>query len=342
MRVLIIGGTGLISTAITRELVARGEEVTLYNRGQREAAIPDGVMRLYGDRGECGTFEHQMAELPRWDCVIDMVAFKPADVESAVRAWAGRTAQYLFCSTVDVYTKPARSYPITEDAEREPLPSFPYALNKARCEAILEAAHARGDLPVTIIRPAHTYGEGGRLVQTFGFDTYFLDRMRRGMPIIVHGDGRSFWSACHRDDVGRVFANAVGNAEAIGRAYHVAAEEWLTWDRYYQGIAEAMGWPEPQMVHIPTELLGRAEPERAMWCVENFGFNNIFNNARCSEELGFRYTIPWVEGARRCVGWLVEHGQVAAADEHPFYDQLLDAWARLGDVLVEEVREAEA
>ncbi|MBC7236864.1 MAG: NAD-dependent epimerase/dehydratase family protein [Chloroflexi bacterium] len=338
MRILIIGGTGLISTAITRELVARGEDVTLYNRGQRQASLPDGPTRLYGDRSDYPAFEQQMAAQGTWDCVIDMVAFLPQDVESAIRAFSGRTAQYIFCSTVDVYTKPAKTYPITEDAERQPKPSFPYALNKARCERLLETAFARGDLPVTLIRPAHTYGEGGRLVHTFGFETYFLDRLRRGLPLIVHGDGRSLWSSCHRDDVGRAFANAVGNEDTLGRAYHLTGEEWLTWDRYYQSIAEGMGWPTPQLVHIPTDLLGRAEPERAWWCVENFSFNNIFDNARARRELGFRYTIPWVEGSRRCATWLIEHGQIASADDHPFYDKLLHAWERLSASLVADMR----
>jgi len=124
MRVLIIGGTGLISTAITRALIARGDAVTLYNRGQTEADIPAGYATITGNRKDYVAFETQMAGSGSFDAVIDMVGFVPADIESAIRAFRGNIGQFIFCSTVDVYTKPARHYPIHEDAEREPMPSL--------------------------------------------------------------------------------------------------------------------------------------------------------------------------------------------------------------------------
>jgi nucleoside-diphosphate-sugar epimerase len=238
---------------------------------------------------------------------------------------------------VDVYTKSGQSYPIREDAERKPLPSFPYALNKARCEEALFAAHQRGDLNVTAIRPAHTYGEGGRLLHTMGFGTYIVSRIRRELPIIVHGDGRSLWSACHRDDVARAFVGALGNSRAYGKAYHVTAEEWLTWDRYYQGVAQAMGVDELNLVHIPTSLLGKVAPEEAQWCVENFSHNNIFDNTAARRDLGFAYTIPWVQGIGRAIGWMEANGQVEDADDYPFYDRIITAWRRLRKTMINEL-----
>lgn len=152
MRVLIIGGTGLISTAITRTLIARGDAVVLYNRGQTDADIPEGYDTITGNRKDYAAFEAQMAEVGSFDAVIDMIGFVPVDVESAVRAFRGNIGQFIFCSTVDVYTKPAQHYPIREDAARQPMSSFPYAYNKAKCERLLEEAHGRGDFPVTIAR----------------------------------------------------------------------------------------------------------------------------------------------------------------------------------------------
>jgi len=337
MRVLIIGGTGLISTAITRLLVERGDEMTIYNRGLREAQIPAGVPKIVGDRRNHAAFEAQMTGAGRFDCVIDMICYLPEEAESAIRAFRGRVGQYIFCSTVDVYTKPARHYPIREDEERQPAPSFPYAFNKARCESILLEAHRRGDLALTIIRPAQTYGEGGNLIHTMGFGTYYLDRIRRGRPIIVHGDGTSLWSACHRDDVARAFVNAAGSARALGKAYHVTGEEWMTWNRYHRGVAEAMNAPSPTLVHIPADLLGRVAPKSAAWCVENFQFNNIFDNAAARADLGFRYTIPWVEGVRRTVAWLDAHGRIEDSDNFPFYDRIIAAWERLGANMTQEL-----
>ena len=220
MRVLIIGGTGLISTAITRFLVERGDDVTLYNRGQTDADIPEGYDTITGNRKDYAAFEAQMAEAGNFDAVIDMIGFIPADVESAIRAFHGNIGQFIFCSTVDVYTKPAQRYPIREDAARQPMPSFPYAYNKATCERLLEAAHERGDFPVTIIRPAHTYGEGRGLIHSFGLGgAYYFHRIRNGKPIITHGDGFSLWAACHRDDVGRAFAEAVCHEKTFGKGY---------------------------------------------------------------------------------------------------------------------------
>jgi nucleoside-diphosphate-sugar epimerase len=265
-----------------------------------------------------------------FDCVIDMVCFLPEEAKSSIRAFRGRVRQYIFCSTMDVYTKPAKRYPIKEDEERQPSSSFPYAVNKAACENVLLEAHGRGDFPLTIIRPAYTYGEGRGLVHTLGWGTYYLDRVRKGKPIIVHGDGTSFWVACHRDDVARAFVGAVGDAKAFGKAYHVTGEEWMTWNSYHQGVAEAMEVSPPPLVHIPTDLLGKIAPKQASWCVENFHFNNIFDNTEAKNDLGFRYTIPWMEGVRRVVAWLDEHGGIENSDDYPFYDRIIAAWERLG------------
>jgi len=339
MRILIIGGTGLISSAITRFLIERADDVTLYNRGISEPRHPRRVKRIPGDRTDHTAFEAQMAKAGPFDCVIDMVCYVPEDAESAIRAFRGRTGQYVFCSTVDVYTRPAKHYPITEDEERQPSRAFPYAFDKAVCEGILLAAHERGDFPLTIIRPAQTYGEGRGLVHTLGFGTYYLDRVRRDKPIIVHGDGTSLWTACHRDDVGRAFVAAVGNAEAFGQAYHVTGEEWMTWDGYHEGVAEAMGTRPPSLVHIPTDLLGRLAPRSAKWCVENLQFNNIFDNAAARGDLSFRYTIPWVEGVRRTVTWLEEHGGIENSDGYAFYDRIIAAWQRLQTGMVRDLED---
>jgi nucleoside-diphosphate-sugar epimerase len=278
-----------------------------------------------------------MAEAGTFDCVIDMIGFVPEETESAVRSFRGRTGQFIFCSTVDTYTKPAKRYPITEDAERQPSPSFPYAFHKAKCERILEEAHERGDFSVTIIRPAHTYGEGRGLVHPFAGGNHFFDRIRKGKPIIIHGDGTSLWAACHRDDVGRAFANAAGNEKTYGKSYHVTSDEWMTWDQYHQGIAEAMNAPPLKIVHIPTDPLGKIFPKTAEWLVENFQYNNIFDNTSAYNDLDFRRTITWVDGVRRVVDWLDAHDQIDNSDEHPFYDRVIAAWGRLGENMADEL-----
>lgn len=337
MKVLIIGGTGLISTAITRQLLERGDDVTHFNRGKSEARFGDAgaVTALHGDRKDYPAFERQMQDAGTFDAVIDMIGFAPGDAESAVRAFAGRTGQFVFCSTVCVYGGPATRYPIREDEPRTPTAS--YGANKVKCEDTILEAGTRGDFAATIMRPSHTYGEGGGIVHSLGGKTTYLDRVRKGKPVVVHGDGSSLWAACHIDDVARGFVGALGNPAAFGKSYNVTGEEWMTWDRYHEGVAEALGVPTPRLVHIPTDLLGKVAPRRAGISVDIFQYPSVFDNSAAMRDLGFCYTIPWVEGVKRTVAELDRRGKIEDSDADPFDDHLIAAWDRLGAAMAGEL-----
>lgn len=313
-------------------MLERGEQVTFYHRGtarQNELyPVPAAVQVIHGDRTDYAAFEAQMAEAGHFDCVIDMVGYKPEDATSAVRAFQGRTGHFIFCSTVDVYAKPASRYPYTEAEGYGGL--NPYSSNKVRCEQLLTAAHHPTNFPLTIIRPAYTYGEGRGPLHTFGMKTTYVDRIRKGKPIVVHGDGTSFWTACHRDDVGRAFANAVGQPHTFGKSYHTTGAEWMTWSSYHQRVAAAIGAPPPTLVHIPTDLLSQVAPEQAFIVATNFQFNNIFDNSNAERDLDFEYTIGWEAGVQRMVAWLDEHGRVENSDADPWEDRLIAAWQKAG------------
>jgi nucleoside-diphosphate-sugar epimerase len=336
MNVLIIGGTGLISSPMTRMFLERGDQVTHYNRGRLDLyPVPPEVKSLHGDRTNYPLFERQMAEAGYFDVVIDMVGYLPEDGASVVRALRGRVGHFIFCSTVDVYQKPATRYPVTE---AEPYGGLnDYSINKVKIEQTLRAAAQEGDFPLTIIRPAYTYGEGRGPIHSLGRGLSYLDRIRKGKPIVVHGDGSSFWTCCHRDDVARAFVQAAGNPRVVGKVYHTPGEEWMTWNDYHRRVAAAMGAPEPELVHIPTDLLVRAAPKRAAIVAENFQFNNIFDTSAARRDLRFRDSVPWVEGVQRMVRWLDEHGRIENSDDDPFEDQLVAAWRKHGDGLVAEM-----
>jgi nucleoside-diphosphate-sugar epimerase len=329
MKVLIIGGTGLISSAVVAQLVERCDEVSIITRGQSPRSLPAGARHITGDRTEPG-FVEQMRAGPNFDCVIDMVCFEPVEAENAVRAFAGRTGQYIFTSTVDVYRKPAGRYPYRED---EPYGGISaYAASKVRCEQLLLERHDREGFPVTVIRPASTYGDLQRPVHTLGRSTAYLDRLRRGKPIVVHGDGSSFWVACHADDVARSFAGAVGNPAAIGRTYHVAGEEWHTWDDHHRVVASAIGAPEPRLVHIPTDVLVRLAGPRAELVANNYRFNSIYDNGRARAELGYAYTVTLAQGLPAWYRSLERAGMIENSDLDPFEDELIAAWTSMTDV----------
>ena len=336
MRILILGGTGQISTRITQQLIARGDDVVHFNRGQRVSGfggepIDPRVRTSIGDRSNASDLTAKIRDAGPCDVIIDMIGFSPGDAESAIHACAGRCTQFIFCSTVDVYAHPhpTGALPYREDAPRAGRND--YARDKVRCEELFESAHERGVLNLTLLRPAATYAEGAGILDSLRGRPTYLDRLRKGKAIIVHGDGQSLWCSCHADDVARAFVNACGNPAALGRAYHVTGEEFLTWNQHHQTVARAIGAPEPKLVHIPTDVLASLLPsatqaDAAHWTRTNFQFNNIFDNSAAQRDLGFQYTVRWEEGAARLARWLDANNAVADSDLDPFDDTVIAAW----------------
>jgi nucleoside-diphosphate-sugar epimerase len=327
MRVLIVGGTGVISTPLSARLIAAGHEVVHCNRGERPARGPAPAGTIVGDRTDFSAFEAAIAAAGTWDCVYDMVVYRPEEAASAVRAFRGRTRQYVLCSTVDTYAKPAPRYPIDEDSPLGGVSA--YGIAKRQCEAILMAAHDQGDLPVTILRPAYTYGPGARgVLHSLGFDTRVLDRLARGLPVIVHDGGTSLWAFGAAEDVASAFAGALGNGRALGRVYNVTGDATITWADHLRRVAAAMGWPAPALVPIPTEALVRLLPERSVITAENLRFSNVFSNARAKAELGLACATPLEEGMRRLILWLDAAGRIDRLPD-PDYEQAIERWQGL-------------
>lgn len=324
MKILIIGGTGQISRAISRQFLEAGADLTLFHRGKTIISDLAVYHTIIGDRRDFARFERQMAEAGPFDCVIDMVCFQAKEAESLVRAFGKRIGQLILCSTAAVYQRPANRYPITE---AEPLMATSlYGRNKTRCEQILLVAQEQGLFDVTILRPANTYGPGGDLIYTLGWGNGFLDRIRKGKALVSPGDGSTLRAYCHAEDVARAFVSAAGNPRAFGRAYHVTGEEWMTWDRYYETIASAMGASLPRLVHIPCEALFVMAPDRLADVIENYRFNNIFDNQAAHLDLDFRYTVQFPDGVRQTIAWLDKNQRIQNSDQEPFDDAIIAAW----------------
>jgi len=333
MDVLVIGGTGLISTGITRQLVDAGHAVTCFTRGESDADLPGSVDFVHGDRNDEAALRTAREEIDP-DCVIDMICFTPEQAETAVAVFDG-VEQYIFCSTVDVYHRPLATNPVTEDAPREPAVSE-YGANKADCEDVFLAANDDGAFAATVIRPWSTYGEGGPVLHTLGVGSYYVDRIRRGKPIVVHGDGQSLWGLCHRDDVAGAFVTAVGNETAYGETYHVTSEEVITWNQYHGIVADALDAPDPELVHIPTEVLAAAVPDRTGMLLDHFQFSTVFDNSKAKRDLDFEYTVPFEEGVRRTVERLDAEDEIDDWDTEND-DELIAAWRAATDDFVASV-----
>lgn len=327
MKVLIIGGTGLISTGIVKALQERGAAITVFNRGRTDDRLGDGVARLTGDRRDFPAFEKAMAAAGNWDAVIDMICFRPDEAESVLRACTGRCGHFIFCSTVCTYGNTQTVVPTPETTPQAPVSE--YGRNKLACEQLFLRAHADGKLPVTIIRPSHTYGPGGGIINNLNTDPAFLGRLRAGRPIIVSGDGHGLWQSAYADDVGRGFALAAGNPRCLGQAYNAVADEVVTWDQYVARTAAALGAPAPRLVHLPTDFLLAVDRRRYVTLEEIFRFHGVYANAKLKQDVpAFRLTTPFEEGVRRTVAWIDRHGKAPPLEDDALEDRLIAAWER--------------
>jgi nucleoside-diphosphate-sugar epimerase len=281
------------------------------------------------DRADLPNFENTIRPEGSFDCVMDMICNHPAEARQAVELFHGRTSQYVFCSTTEVYDSRHMAIPAGEDQPVGGIhPRYDFALQKVLCEQIFDEA-CSPEFPVTVLRPSFTYCEGKPLFDLFGTGSGFIDRIRRGKEIIAHGDGTTLVSLAHRDDVAAAFVNAIGNTVAFEKKYNITGTEFLTWSRYYSFLAWANGFQEPEFIYIPSRNLIEMDPERTFMLSVSYSHHQVFDNTAAIRDLGFRYNIDWMEGSARAVAWLEENKKIGDYREFPFYDALIDRWHKM-------------
>ncbi|MBV9924362.1 MAG: SDR family oxidoreductase [Acidobacteria bacterium] len=312
MRVLFIGGTGFISAAVSRLAVAEGFELYLLNRGLR-GLPPEGAHALTADINHTEEVRAALRGL-RFDAVVNWIAYAPEDVERDLALFKGRVGQYVFISSAAAYQKPPARYLITEETPLEN-PFWDYARGKIACEERLLRAHADEDFPATIVRPSHTY-ETNFPVAVGGGGTYTLaDRMRKGLPIIVHGDGTSLWTLTHSEDFARGFLGLLGKTEALGQAFHITSDEVQTWGQIYRTIADALG-VEANVVHVPSDFITRVVPRLSGTLHGDKKWSAVFDNTKVKRFVpGFRAAVPFREGIRRTLEWFEADERRRRVDE---------------------------
>lgn len=312
MKALFIGGTGFISTAVSRLAVVEGFELYLLNRGLRSAP-PSGTHGLTADINRPEEVRAALRGL-QFDVVVNWIAYTPADIERDLSLFKGRVGQYVFISSAAAYQKPPAHFVITEET---PLvnPFWDYARGKIACEERLLQAYADEGFPATIVRPSHTY-ETNFPVAVGGGGTYTLaDRMKRGLPIIVHGDGTSLWTLTHAEDFARGFLGLLGNREALGQAFHITSDEVQTWEQIYQTIAEALN-VEANVVHVPSDFISRVVPRLEGTLHGDKKWSAVFDNSKLKRFVpGFRAAIPFRAGIQRTLAWFEEDERRRRVDE---------------------------
>jgi nucleoside-diphosphate-sugar epimerase len=322
LKVLFIGGTGVISSACVREAVASHDiELYVLNRGKSATwGVPDSVTELRGDVREAESVRTAVAGLD-FDSVVDFVAFTADHVRADLGLFRGRTGQYVFISTASAYQTPPTRLPVTEST---PLrnPYWQYARDKIACEDLLVAEYRDNGFPATIVRPSHTY-DATKTVLSGGWTS--LARMLAGKPVIVHGDGTSLWTVTYNTDFARAFVPLLANSRTLGEAFHITSDDVLTWDQIAYALGAALG-VTPRLVHVPSDVIAAHDAEWGAGLLGDKTHSMVFDNSKVKSVVpGWSAVVPFERGAREIAAWYLADPARQVVDEK--LDALMDKLA---------------
>jgi nucleoside-diphosphate-sugar epimerase len=325
MKVLFVGGTGIISSACSELAIQQGIELYLLNRGKSIRPMAKGAIHLQGDIRQPDTVITALGNRS-FDVVVEWVAFTPEQVKSDINLFRDRTGQYIFISSASAYQKPPSVLPIVESI---PLvnPFWQYSRDKAACETLLEVAGCDTGFPFTVVRPSHTYD---RTLLPFHGGYTSVARIRVGKPVVVHGDGTSLWTMTHHRDFAVGLVGLLGNPHAIGQTFHITSDEVLSWNQIYRIVAQAAG-VEPELVHIPSEMIARYDPEWGSSLLGDKAHSMIFDNRKIRQVVpNFHPVIPFWQGAKEIIAWYDADPSRQVVDKHndQVQDQLIEAMKR--------------
>lgn len=332
MKVLFIGGTGTISTAISTQLLEQGHELYLINRGNRNNVLPKGAHSIVADIENEEEVRKLVGDM-KFDVVADFIAFRREQLERDYRLFKGRCGQFIYISSASAYQKPLSDYRITEGT---PLsnPFWEYSRNKIEGEEYLMQLYREEGFPITIVRPSHTYDERSVPLGVHGDKGSYqvIKRMLEGKPVIIHGDGTSLWTITHNSDFARGFIGLMNNIHAIGEAVQITGDETLTWNQVYEAIAKALGVPLIA-IHVSSEFLDAcSEYDFKGGLLGDKANSVVFDNTKLKRLVpGFTSQVRYDQGIKKTVDYVLSHKECQREDPE------FDAWC---DAVVEAVTEA--
>ena len=316
MKILFIGGTGTISTAISKLLISQGHDLYLINRGQRNESLPPGAHCLIADVND----EAKVAELVKdldFDCVADFIAFVPEHLQRDYRLFKNKTKQFIFISSASAYQKPLSDYRVTEAT---PLanPYWQYSRDKIACEDYLMKLYREEGFPVTIVRPSYTYDERRVPLGVHGQNGTWsvVKRIIEGKPVIIQGDGTSLWTMTHNSDFAKAFVGLIGNIRTRGEAVQITSDETLSWNQIYQCIADAVNRPL-KAVHVSSDFLataGSSEFYGGLW--GDKAVSVVFENTKLKRLVpGFTAGKRFDRGVKETIDYVLAHPEYQQEDE---------------------------
>ncbi len=298
MKVLFLGGTGIISSACAPLAISRGIDLFVLNRGKSVRPEPAGATVLTGDVRDPESVARALGD-HTFDVVVNWIAYTPDHIEVDIERFRGRVGQYVFISSASAYQTPAVTLPVTESMILDN-PYWLYSRNKIACEDRLVRAYREEKFPMTIVRPSHTYDRTS-LPMDGGYTV--VDRMLQGKKVIVHGDGTSLWTYTHHADFAKGFVGLLGNTRAIGEAVHITNDEWLTWNQLFQMVASAFG-TRANIVHIPSDLIAAHDQRWGDGLLGDKAHCLVFDNSKIKRLVpDFGCTISYSQGVREVRDW---------------------------------------
>lgn len=332
MKILMIGGTGTISMAITRLLAQSGEEVYLLNRGNRSGELPENVKVIRADINNEAEVLSAIDGMS-FDSVCEFIGFVPEHLERDYRLFKDKTKQYIFISSASAYHKPVRSHIINEGTTLAN-PYWEYSRNKIACEEFLMEKYRSEGFPVTIVRPSHTYDERSVPLGVHGSNGSWqvISRMLAGKPVIIHGDGTSLWTMTHNSDFAKGFCGLIGNPHAIGESFQITNDESLTWNQIYEAIASALG-VKLNAYYVSSEFLASVSNyDLTGSLIGDKSCSVVFDNSKLKKAVpGFAPTVRFEQGIRMTIENILQHPELQKADPE------FDSWC---DRVIEALEEA--
>ena len=323
MKALLIGGTGTISSAVTRRAVSLGWEVYILNRGNRNSSVPEDVCIINADINNESETSEKLTGMT-FDTVCDFICFTPEQAERDIRLFSGKTKQFIFISSASVYNKPVRDYRITEGTSLANK-YWEYSRNKIAVEELLMKSYRDNNFPVTIVRPSHTYEERSVPLGVHGKNGSYqvLKRMLEGKAVIIHGDGTSLWTITHNSDFAKGFTGLMGNPHAVGEAFHITSDESVTWNQIYQTIADALG-TELKPYYVSSEFLASvSDYDLTGSLIGDKAQSVVFDNTKIKRIVPeFKAEVHVEQGIRNTVEYVLSHPECQTPD--PDFDQWCD------------------
>lgn len=328
MKILFIGGTGTISTAISKQLANMGHELYLINRGTRNSELPENIKFITVDVNDEAAVAEKIKDLS-FDSVCDFIGFVPEQLERDYRLFKGKTKQFMYISSASAYNKQPADYVITEGTALAN-PYWEYSRNKIKCEDFLMKMYRDEGFPVTIIRPSHTYDERSVPLGVHGNKGSWqvVKRIMDGKPVIIHGDGTSLWTITCNEDFAKGFIGLIGNPRAIGEAFQITTDVSLTWNQIYGAIAKTLG-VELKPYYVSSEFLAAVSDYDFTGSLIGDKANSVvFDNSKLKRAVpGFVCTIRPEEGIRRTIEHCLSHPECQVEDPEfdSWCDKVIDA-----------------